>query len=246
MLAGNGKCVVSYAVYSDDGQRFKATVTVANRDYRAIKNWNLWFIMQGDQVLSGAAGKVSLDQQGTTVTVKGSELLSPQKSKTMTITGRYTASNKAPMVFQLGSEDCATYVSEKPGEPSKPVVRLPNGKIGLGEPVKDNPVPGLSVGPDGVVTPTSIPATTSPPPKGNPSASPAKSDEVLEVDCTITPEDPACRTKPSPPDPSTTPPSSEPAGPPSSPPQSEDNSEDDTGIGAGGDDEGVPGPLPGA
>ena len=162
VLAGNGKCVVSYAVYSDDGQRFKATVTVANRDYRAIKNWNLWFIMQGDQVLSGAAGKVSLDQQGTAVTVKGSELLSPQKSKTMTINGRYTTSNKAPMVFQLGNENCATYVSEKPGDPSKPVVRLPNGDIGLGAPVKDNPVPGISVGPDGVVTPTSIAPGSSP------------------------------------------------------------------------------------
>lgn len=219
VLAANGKCVVSYAVYSDDGKRFKATVTVANRDNRAIKNWNLWFIMQGDQVLSGAAGKVSLDQQGTAVTVKGSELLSPQKSKTLTITGRYAESNKAPMVFELGDEKCATYVSERPGAPSKPVVRLPNGDIALGDPVQDNPVPGLSVGPGGIVIPVSIPPKSSPTAAVSTSAttvSPSPTDDPFS--CTLTPTDPRCPVDPNPDEPSSPPPSSTSPTPDETPP----------------------------
>jgi serine/threonine-protein kinase len=239
-LAGNGKCVVSYAVYSDDGERFKATVTVANRDYRAIKNWNLWFIMQGDQVLSGAAGKVSLDQQGTAVTVKGSELLSPQKSKTMTITGRYAVSNKAPMVFQLGTESCATYVSEKPGAPSKPVVRLSGGGVGLGAPVKDNPIPGITVGANGIAIPVPV-VSSSPPPGSSPSPSLSSTPPVV-LDCNETPEDPAC--------PPPTPPSRSPSPsattdppiettPPTTPPAEEPQPEDttDIGVGSGGSSE---------
>jgi serine/threonine-protein kinase len=114
----------------------------------------------------------------------------------MTITGRYTQSNKAPMVFQLGSEDCATYVSEKPGAPSKPVVRLANGDVGLGDPVKV-PVPGISLNPDGVVVPVSVPPSPSQSPiKGPPpveSASPSPS-TVPSTNCDLTPRPALCPT----------------------------------------------------
>ena len=80
VLAASGKCVVSYAVCPTTGGRFNATVTVANRDNTAIKNWNLWFIMQGDQVVKGD-GKVDLDQQGTDRHGQlGDAVLSPQKA----------------------------------------------------------------------------------------------------------------------------------------------------------------------
>nr|WP_308016469.1 cellulose binding domain-containing protein [Jidongwangia harbinensis] len=160
IVAATGKCVVSYAVWSDTGDRFKATVTVANRDNAPIKNWNLWFIMQGDQTVSGN-GKVQLTQQGTAVTVKSPGTLNPQNAVTLDVTGRYDASNQPPMVFELDNKTCETYVSGKPGEPSRPVQKLANGKgYTFGPPAKDNPAPGIIIGPGGVVTPGPLPTTT--------------------------------------------------------------------------------------
>ena len=152
VVAASGKCVVSYAVYSDDGKRFDATVTVANRDKTAIKNWNLWFIMQGDQTVSGGGkGSFKLEQENTAVTVKSTASLSAQKSVTLNLSGRYARSNAAPMVFQLGGQTCETYVSGKPGEPSRPVQRLSNGQIRLGPPTT-TPAPGITIGNNGIVT----------------------------------------------------------------------------------------------
>jgi eukaryotic-like serine/threonine-protein kinase len=169
VLAASGKCVVSYAVWSEADKRFKASVTVANRDNQAIKNWNLWFIMPGDQVLSssGQTG-VNLDQQQQAVTVKGATALSPQKAVTLNFTGRYDVSNAAPMVFQLGGQTCDAYVSPKPGQPSRPVERLSNGQVRLGPPV--TPRPGISIGPGGVVVP--VPVIITPPNGGNGSTDP--------------------------------------------------------------------------
>jgi serine/threonine-protein kinase len=159
VVAATGKCVVSYAVRSDDGKRFKASVTVANRDNRPVRDWSLWFIMQGDQTVSGN-GKVQLTQQGTSVTVKSPSTLNPQNAVTLDVTGRYADSNAAPMVFRLDNQTCETYVSGKPGEPSRPVQRLTNGQFTLGPPARDNPVPGITIGPGGVVTPVPLPPTT--------------------------------------------------------------------------------------
>ena len=60
-----GKCVVSYAVWSDANGQFSAQVTLANRTDTAVENWKLWFLMPGDQTVSGN-GKVQLDQQDRT------------------------------------------------------------------------------------------------------------------------------------------------------------------------------------
>jgi hypothetical protein len=152
VVAATGKCVVSYAVWSDDGERFKATVTVANRDTRPVKDWQLWWIMQGDQTLSGN-GKLRLDQQGTAVTVEAPKTLSPRTAVTMDVTGRYDESNAAPMVFELNDKSCETYVSGAPGQPSRPVQKLADGRVVLGPPVTDKPVPGISTRPDGVAVP---------------------------------------------------------------------------------------------
>ncbi|MEV4706988.1 cellulose binding domain-containing protein [Actinoplanes sp. NPDC049316] len=180
-LVGANKCVVSYAVWSDDGNRFKAAVTIANRDVKAIKNWKLWFLMPGDQIVSGN-GKLALDQQNRGVTVQSKTTLDPQATQTMQFTGRYEASNSAPMVFQLDGQTCETFVSPKPGEPSRPVEHLTNGQVRLGPaPSRQNPVPGISVDPSGVVVPVPVdttvpddlpPSTTA----GTPSTPPAGGD----------------------------------------------------------------------
>lgn len=155
-LVGANKCVVSYAVWSDDGSRFKAAVTIANRDVKAIKNWKLWFLMPGDQVVSGN-GKLALDQQNRAVTVQAKTALDPQATQTMQFTGRYEASNSAPMVFQLDGQTCETFVSPKPGAPSQPVEHLTNGQVRLGPvPNRQNPLPGTSVDPSGVIVPVPI------------------------------------------------------------------------------------------
>ncbi|GAB1641676.1 hypothetical protein KRMM14A1259_20990 [Krasilnikovia sp. MM14-A1259] len=181
VLAANGKCVVSYTVWSDDGKKFKAAVTVANRDTVPVNDWNLWFVMPGDQTMSGN-GKLKLDQQDRGVTVTSEAPLSPLRTTTMQITGRYDQSNAAPMVFQLDGKTCETFVSGKPGEPSRPVEHLAGGGVRLGPvPTTSNPVPGISIAPNGVAVPvpvTSNPAgaTTAPqnvtPPAGAPGSTP--------------------------------------------------------------------------
>ncbi|MGX6601157.1 serine/threonine-protein kinase [Micromonosporaceae bacterium Da 78-11] len=160
VVAPSGKCVVSYAVWSDANGRFSAQVTLANRNDTAVKDWKLWFIMPGDQVVSGN-GKVQLDQQDHAVTVASVATLNPQKTLTMPITGRYTKNNAAPLAFKLNGSTCETFVSSKPGEPSRQVEHLSNGQVRLGStPSTSAPVPGISVDPGGIVhiTPTTAPA----------------------------------------------------------------------------------------
>ncbi|WP_412751738.1 protein kinase domain-containing protein [Krasilnikovia sp. M28-CT-15] len=159
VLAANGKCVVSYTVWSDDGKRFKAAVTVANRDTVPIKDWDLWFVMPGDQTMSGN-GKLKLDQQDRGVTLTSADALSPLRTTTMQITGRYSESNAAPMVFQLDGKTCETFVSGKPGEPSRPVEHLAGGGVRLGPvPTTSNPVPGISIAPNGLAVPVPVVST---------------------------------------------------------------------------------------
>ncbi|MEU8235874.1 cellulose binding domain-containing protein [Actinoplanes sp. NPDC048967] len=158
-LTGSNKCVVSYAVWEDKDKKFKAAITLANRENAAIKDWKLWFLMPGDQVVSGN-GRLKLDQQGQGVTVLGRTPLSPQQTKTLEFTGRYQASNAAPMVFELGGETCQTFVSPAPGAPSRPVEHLTNGTVRLGPvPTKDTPIPGISINPGGVAVPVPVNTT---------------------------------------------------------------------------------------
>jgi serine/threonine-protein kinase len=163
-LAGSNKCVVSYAVWSEANNKFKAAVTIANRDTAAVKDWKLWFLMPGDQVVSGN-GKLKLDQQGRGVTVQSKTVLSPQETQTLQFTGRYKDSNAAPMVFELGGQACQTFVSPAPGAPSQPVEVLDNGTVRLGPvPSGNTPIPGISINPGGVAVP--VPVTTTPPAGG--------------------------------------------------------------------------------
>jgi serine/threonine-protein kinase len=172
VLAADGKCVVSYAVWSDQGGRFTAQVTVANRDEAAIKKWNLWFLMNGDQVVSGnvagakdvsiTAANVLLHQHGKEVTVTSADTLSPQKTTTLQVNGRYTASNAAPLAFKLNGRTCETFVSGKPGEKSRQVEHLSNGTVRLGPlPTTSTPAPGVTIDAKGIahVTPTTKPPT---------------------------------------------------------------------------------------
>ncbi|WP_231953813.1 serine/threonine-protein kinase [Actinoplanes derwentensis] len=165
VLPASGKCVISYAVWADKAGRFKAQVTLANRDAVAMNEWNLWFLLNGDQVLSGK-GKLDLTQDGQAVQVASKTAIAPQRTTTMQITGRYTESNAAPMVFKLNDQTCETYVSAKPGDPPRPVEVLQDGRIRLGEPTTS---PGISIGPSGSVI---INPTVSPGASGSPSVVP--------------------------------------------------------------------------
>jgi eukaryotic-like serine/threonine-protein kinase len=175
----DGNCVVSYAVWSDDVARdtFKAQVTVANRDAAPIANWRLWFVMNGDQVVSSRLHEgmtvpasypdAKLTQQATAVTIASRDALTAQRPATMTISGRYQQSNAAPMVFKLNDKTCETFVSSKPGEPSRPVEHLSNGTTRLGPvPNTPTPVPGITIGSNGIaqvhptVKPTAGPGGT--------------------------------------------------------------------------------------
>jgi len=150
-------------------------------------------------------------------------------SKTMAISGRYKLSNAAPMVFQLAGESCETYVSGKPGEPSRPVQRLSDGKVRLGPPVKDNPVPGISTRTDGsliIGSESTKPTRTTTPPVVVSEPPPF---------CVQFPDDPNCGDAPPPAQqtPTTTTPTTDP--PVSTPPTHGpvDPDSEDTGIGAG-------------
>ncbi|MFC7531284.1 serine/threonine-protein kinase [Actinoplanes sp. GCM10030250] len=167
-----GQCVVSYAVWSDEGDRFKAQVTLANRAEVPVEDWDLWFVMPGDQVLNGN-GKLQLSQQDRQVKVSSAAVLESQRTTTMQITGRYEESNAAPMVFKLNNLTCETFVSGKPGEPSRPVEYLSDGNARLGDvdDIEDTPRTGVSIGPGGIVviTPTS---TSSQSPGAKPTTDP--------------------------------------------------------------------------
>jgi serine/threonine-protein kinase len=172
VVAATGKCVISYTVWSDDGVKFKASVSVANRDSKPIDAWKLWFVMPGDQKLSGN-GKVPLKQADGAVTVSSKDSLQPQSTRTMQVTGRYKESNAAPKVFQLDGETCETYVSGKPGAPSQPVQQLSDGSTRLGPvPTSSTPVPGLSTAPGGIVVPVPVPSKSTTP-TGVPTTTPA-------------------------------------------------------------------------
>ncbi|WP_433826207.1 serine/threonine-protein kinase [Actinoplanes sp. CA-015351] len=165
VVPASGNCVVSYAVWSDDKKRFKAQVTLANRAEAAVDKWSLWFLMPGDQVVSGN-GKTVLTQDGNGVTVKSVGPLAGQKTTTVQISGRYIESNAAPMVFKLNGQKCEAYVSAEPGEPSRPVEHLSNGDARLGDPA--TPSAGISIDPGGNVHITPTVAAPSSSTSGNP------------------------------------------------------------------------------
>jgi len=245
VIPASNKCVVSYAVYSQTKDRFNATVTIANRDKTAIKNWNLWFLMQGDQTIKPTtAGAFRLDQQGRQVNVTSNAVLDAKRVATLDISGRFDKSNSAPLVFQLGDQKCETYVSSAPGQPSRPVERLSNGQIRLGAPIT-TPRPGLKITPGGVIIPDPGPVddpvtdptgTTSTGPGPGPGPT-----ETTTVDpCIADPTLPGCAPRPV--DPSTlpnteesedehTPPDTQ---PPTTIPTDADDQGDDTTGGTGG------------
>jgi serine/threonine-protein kinase len=186
VVAPDGNCVVSYAVWSDDGSRFRAQLTIANRDEQEISNWQLWFIMNGDQVVSGkvnqggavpvSAPRIRLDQQGEEVTLRSAATLSPQSAASVTIDGRYDQSNAAPMAFKLDGRTCETFVSGKPGAPSLPVEHLSNGGVRLGpKPTTSTPAPGITIDARGIahVRPTTRPSPSASVPASQPATQPA-------------------------------------------------------------------------
>ncbi|MCM4079080.1 serine/threonine-protein kinase [Paractinoplanes hotanensis] len=212
-LPPEARCVVSYAVWSDTKGRFKAQVTVANRNETPVKDWQLWFIMPGDQIVSGD-GDTSLTQsapKGGSITVGSESAIEPLKTVSLPISGRYKDSNTPPMAFSLNGAQCETFVSAKPGEPSRYVQHLANGQAKLGP--TTSPIPGISVGPGGIitVTPTTGPPTTTKPGGGGdpvkgppPSTDPGTTTEPPVI--ITTPPTTTTETVPPTPPPTTSPP----------------------------------------
>ncbi|MBL7261228.1 serine/threonine-protein kinase [Paractinoplanes lichenicola] len=206
------RCVVSYAVWSDKDNRFVAQVTVANRNQTPIKDWNLWFMMPGDQTVSGA-GQIDLKQDSPTggaITVNSEQQIGALKTASLKLSGKYVSSNNPPMAFRLNGEQCETFVSAKPGEPSRYVEHLANGQTRL-SPNTSSPIPGITIGDGGVidVTPTKPGTTTKPgnpgvvdPPKGTPEETEKPVETTPPVETTTPPD----TTAPKPPDDTTAPP----------------------------------------
>ncbi|WP_127542409.1 serine/threonine-protein kinase [Actinoplanes sp. OR16] len=228
----SGTCVVSYAVWSDDKKKFKAQVTLANRADDPIDEWDLWFLMPGDQVVSGN-GKTVLKQDGSGVTVSSVAALAAQKTTTMQISGRYVDNNAAPMLFMLNGQRCEAYVSGEPGEPSRPVEHLADGGVRFGDPAT-TPSAGISIDPGGNVhiTPTvSVrPSTTKTPgikpvPSGSTTTAPEPGTSTSQ-----TTTDPEESESPPPPDPPSVSPSDPVVEPPSPSPSTSPPPEPGTGI----------------
>jgi eukaryotic-like serine/threonine-protein kinase len=218
VVPASGKCVVSYAVFVDKNHRFNAEVTLANRAETAVKDWKLWFIMPGDQILSGN-GKIQLNQQQHGVTVTAASTLKPQTTVTLPISGRYTKYNNAPLAFKLNGATCETFVSSAPGEPSRKVEHLSNGQVRLSTtPPTSAPVPGISIDPGGIVhiTPTTAPVvlppgvTTSPVPVITTSAPGTVITTPPETTPPVKTTPPDTNPEPDPKDPKTTPPTTPP------------------------------------
>ncbi|MFC7276982.1 serine/threonine-protein kinase [Paractinoplanes rhizophilus] len=205
VVPATGKCVVSYAVWSEANGQFKAQVTLANRADVPVDNWKLWFIMPGDQVVS-TSGKSQLTQAGQGVTVTSAAPLRPQTTLNVPITGTYQQNNTAPLAFMLNNRTCETFVSAKPGQPSRQVEHLSDGTVRLGAtPVASNPTVGVSVDPGGIVhiTPTTAPATT--PVTGGGTTSPGTlphslpaSQDPPDATATVAPTPPPTKTSPTP------------------------------------------------
>ncbi|MEU8813115.1 serine/threonine-protein kinase [Actinoplanes sp. NPDC048796] len=172
VVAPTGECVVNYAVVNDSNGRFSAQVTVANKDDTPVNDWKLWFLMPGDQTISGN-GRTTLNQNGQSIEVSSPTAAAIKAKSTVSvpITGRYTSTNIAPLTFTLNGATCETFVSTKPGGPPQKVEQLSDGSTRLVPTTTD---PGYSIAPDGTVTITPTvkptggvnvkPITTSPKP----------------------------------------------------------------------------------
>ena len=175
-------CLVTYAVLADNGRTFKAGVLVTNNSPRPVDNWDLRFVLPGDQKVTGG-GAVKLKQQGHDVTAASTSAIPPRRTFQLNLKGGYRQSNAVPVAFALNDQLCDALVSPKPGTPARLVPNAPDrGVDPRGFPVVvPTGVPVLSTGPGGVVVtvtpdptrtgvveptaePTQAPPTTTSPP----------------------------------------------------------------------------------
>jgi serine/threonine-protein kinase len=157
-------CFVTYAVLSDTGRKFKAGLLVTNNSSAPIADWDLRFVMPGDQKVS-SKGAVKVKQKGHDVTAASAKAIEPLRSVQVNLNGGYRESNAVPMLFALDGQLCEVLVSAKPGSPARLVPNSPTTVInpsGFPEPGPSAVgVPTLSTNPDGVVvTRTADPTAT--------------------------------------------------------------------------------------
>jgi serine/threonine-protein kinase len=155
-------CLVTYAVLADNGRTFKAGVLVTNNSPRPVDDWDLRFVLPGDQKVTGA-GTVKLKQQGRDVTAASTSAIPPRRTFQLNLKGGYRESNAVPVAFALNDQLCDALVSPKPGAPARLVPNVPDrGVDPRGFPVVvPTGAPVLSTGPGGVVVTVTADPTNS-------------------------------------------------------------------------------------
>jgi serine/threonine protein kinase len=145
-------CFVTYAVLADTGKTFKAGVLVTNNSSVPVDDWDLRFVMPGDQQVDGRGAVVK--QEGVDVTATSTSVIQPRRTAQVQLTGGYRASNAVPVLFTLNGQLCDARVSPKPGAPARLVPTPPGTSVNpRGFPVgaPSPAAPTLSTGPGGVV-----------------------------------------------------------------------------------------------
>ncbi len=145
-------CLVTYAVLADNGRTFRAGVLVTNNSPRPVDDWDLRFVLPGDQKVTGS-GAVKLRQQGRDVTAASTSAIPPRRTFQLNLKGGYRESNAVPVAFALNDQLCDALVSSKPGAPARLVPNAADrGVDRRGFPVVvPTGAPVLSTGPGGVV-----------------------------------------------------------------------------------------------
>ncbi len=105
--AATSSCTVSYALSSDWGSGFTASITITNKA-AAVNGWRLGFTFPGNQkVTQGWSGTWS--QNGTSVTVNDAgwnASLPTGAGTTIGFNGSYSGANTAPGAFTLNGAPC--------------------------------------------------------------------------------------------------------------------------------------------
>ncbi|MFD0636495.1 glycoside hydrolase family 66 protein [Catenulispora yoronensis] len=102
----SGGAKVAYAVQSDWGSGFSASVTITNTGSTAINGWTLAFAFSGNQQVGGG-WNANWSQSGHTVTATNQGFngtIAPGASVQIGFTGTYSGANTAPTAFTVNGQ----------------------------------------------------------------------------------------------------------------------------------------------
>ncbi|GAA2010288.1 hypothetical protein GCM10009839_00190 [Catenulispora yoronensis] len=107
--AASAVATVAYAVQSDWGSGFSASVTITNTGSTAINGWTLAFAFPGNQQVGGG-WNANWSQSGHTVTATNQGFngtIAPGASIQVGFTGTYSGSNAKPTAFTVNGQPAA-------------------------------------------------------------------------------------------------------------------------------------------